>query len=74
MERMGRAMLPALKVAHGRMPTRTRVVQFGEGGFLRAFVDAMIDAANEKAGMDAGVAVVQPIPHGLVEELRAFPV
>lgn len=71
MERLGRAMLPALKVAHGRMPTRTRVVQFGEGGFLRAFVDAMIDAANEKAGMDAGVAVVQPIPRGLVEELRA---
>ena len=71
MERMGRAMLPALKVAHGRMPTRTRVVQFGEGGFLRAFVDAMIDAANEKADMDAGVAVVQPIPRGLVEELRA---
>ena len=34
-----------------------RILQFGEGNFLRAFVDWQIDIANEKGVMDAGVAV-----------------
>ena len=38
-----------------------RILQFGEGNFLRAFVDWQIDIANEKGVMDAGVAVCQPI-------------
>lgn len=33
-----------------------RILQFGEGNFLRAFVDWQIDIANEKGVMDAGVA------------------
>ncbi len=37
-----------------------RVLQFGEGNFLRAFADWMIDVANEKGVMDAAVAVVKP--------------
>ena len=37
-----------------------RVLQFGEGVFLRAFVDDFIDQMNEKAGFDSKVAVVQP--------------
>lgn len=35
-----------------------RILQFGEGNFLRAFVDWQIDIANEKGVTDAGVAVV----------------
>ena len=38
-----------------------RILQFGEGNFLRAFVDWQIDIANEKGVMNAGVAVCQPI-------------
>ncbi len=38
-----------------------RILQFGEGNFLRAFVDWQIEIANEKGVMDAGVAVCQPI-------------
>ena len=38
-----------------------KVLQFGEGNFLRAFVDYMIDVANEKGAMDASVVLVQPI-------------
>ena len=38
-----------------------RILQFGDGNFLRAFVDWQIDIANEKGVMDAGVAVCQPI-------------
>ena len=38
-----------------------RVLQFGEGNFLRAFVDYFIDCMNEKAGFNSKVCVVQPI-------------
>ncbi len=37
-----------------------RILQFGEGNFLRAFFDWMIDVANEKGITDASVAVVSP--------------
>ncbi len=38
-----------------------KILQFGEGNFLRAFVDWQIDIANEKGVMNSGVAVCQPI-------------
>lgn len=47
-----------------------KVIQFGEGNFLRAFVDYLIDKLNKEAGFNAGVAVVQPINAGLVEMLN----
>ncbi|MBB5189922.1 tagaturonate reductase [Silvimonas terrae] len=37
-----------------------RFLQFGEGNFLRAFVDWQIDLLNERTGLDAGVVVVRP--------------
>lgn len=40
-----------------------RVLQFGEGNFLRAFVDYFIDMINEKAGFNSKVVLVQPIPN-----------
>ena len=44
-----------------------KVMQFGEGNFLRAFVDYFFDIANEKAGYDGKVVLVQPIAAGLTE-------
>lgn len=41
-----------------------RFVQFGEGNFLRAFVDYGIDVANEEKGFNSSVAVVIPIAAG----------
>lgn len=41
-----------------------RVLQFGEGNFLRGFVDWMIDKLNKEADFDCGVVVVQPLPNG----------
>lgn len=38
-----------------------KVFQFGEGNFLRAFVDWQFDIANEKGVMDAGIAVITPL-------------
>lgn len=41
-----------------------KVIQFGEGNFMRAFVDYFIDEMNEKAGFNGKVVLVQPIPNG----------
>ena len=49
----------------------TRIIQFGEGNFLRAFVDWIIWNTNRKTDFNAGVAVVQPIPKGMAEVLNA---
>lgn len=38
-----------------------RVLQFGEGNFLRAFADYFIDMMNEKVGFNSKVVLVQPI-------------
>ena len=46
-----------------------KVLQFGEGGFLRGFVDWMLQIANEKGVFDGGVCVVQPIKNGLCDVL-----
>ncbi|MBX4260618.1 tagaturonate reductase [Clostridium estertheticum] len=47
-----------------------RVLQFGEGNFLRAFVDWQIDKMNKEAGFNGSVVVVQPIENGLVDMLN----
>ncbi|MDO4483556.1 MAG: tagaturonate reductase [Clostridia bacterium] len=47
-----------------------KVLQFGEGNFLRAFVDYMIDIANEKTDLDAGIVLVKPITFGSLEGFR----
>ncbi|NMM49688.1 tagaturonate reductase [Marinigracilibium pacificum] len=46
-----------------------KVVQFGEGNFLRAFADWMIQKLNDEISYNAGVAVVQPIENGMVDML-----
>ncbi|WP_312947174.1 tagaturonate reductase [Superficieibacter sp.] len=38
-----------------------RIIQFGEGNFLRAFIDWQIDLLNENTDLDAGVVIVRPI-------------
>ena len=44
-----------------------KVLQFGEGNFLRAFVDYFFDCANEKAGWNGKCVLMQPIAPGLTE-------
>lgn len=41
----------------------TTIMQFGEGNFLRAFVDWQIDKLNEQTGLNAGVAIIRPIDY-----------
>jgi len=47
-----------------------RIIQFGEGNFLRAFVDWIVWNMNGKADFNASVVVVQPIAQGMVDMLN----
>ena len=46
-----------------------KIIQFGEGGFLRGFVDWILQEMNEKTDFDASCVVVQPIRDGLCDRL-----
>ena len=48
-----------------------RVIQFGEGGFLRGFVDWMLQKLNESGSWDGSVVIVQPIEKGMCDVLSA---
>lgn len=48
-----------------------RVIQFGEGGFLRGFADWMLQKVNECSDFDGSVVVVQPIENGMCDMLSA---
>ena len=61
----------ALNRTNNQVNTYTeRILQFGEGNFLRAFANWMIHEMNKKAGFDAGVVAVQPIDQGLIKMLN----
>ena len=47
-----------------------RIIQFGEGGFLRGFVDWIVQLTNEASDFDASVVVVQPIEKGMCDMLE----
>ena len=48
-----------------------RIIQFGEGNFLRAFVDWIIYNMDQKTDFNSSVVVVQPIDKGMVDMLNA---
>ena len=50
---------------------KEKIIQFGEGGFLRGFCDWMIQIANEKTDFNGAVTVVQPIQNGMCDMLSA---
>ena len=45
-------------------------IQFGEGNFIRAFVDHCIQLLNEKTEFNGKVSVIQPIEYGNIELLK----
>ena len=47
-----------------------RIIQFGEGAFLRGFFDWMLQLINEASDFDASAVVVQPIGKGLCQRLE----
>lgn len=49
---------------------KIKIMQFGEGNFLRAFVEWILQDLNDKGAICADVAVVQPMPTGRVKDLE----
>ncbi len=47
-----------------------KIIQFGEGGFLRGFADWMLQHINEKTDFDGKVVVVQPLELGRCDMLE----
>jgi tagaturonate reductase len=47
-----------------------KVVQFGEGNFLRAFVDYAFQILNKEVDFNAGIAMVQPLKDGMVNMIN----
>ena len=63
-------MRPLNKQTAPKAERTERIIQFGEGNFLRAFVDWIIYNMNEKADFNSSVVVVQPIEMGMVDMLN----
>lgn len=51
------------------LKSKISIMQFGEGNFLRAFVDDFIQELNTLKMIDEGIVVVQPVPFGRVAYL-----
>jgi len=64
MERLNRTNAPQAK------RYTEKVIQFGEGNFLRAFIEWIIWKTNQKTDFNGSVVVVQPIEKGMVEWLN----
>ena len=64
MERLNRKSAPQAK------QYTEKVIQFGEGNFLRAFIEWIIWKTNQKTDFNGSVVVVQPIEKGMVEWLN----
>lgn len=47
-----------------------RIIQFGEGNFLRAFTDWIIDKMNKELEFNSGVLVIQPRNSTLINKLN----
>lgn len=47
-----------------------KIIQFGEGNFLRAFTCWLVDIMNEKKFFDGAIQIVQPLPNGTSDLLN----
>jgi len=59
-----------IQEVHRRQKHTEKILQFGEGNFLRAFTDWMIDKMNKEIDFDGGIVVVQPLESGLINMLN----
>lgn len=48
-----------------------KIIQFGEGNFLRGFADWIVQLVNETSDFDGGVVAVQPLKDGMCDCLEA---
>ncbi len=61
-------MKPITEVVEKQFSERKeRILQFGGGNFLRAFVDWMVELGNRQGLLDTSIVIVQPIAQGLAD-------
>lgn len=48
-------------MAETMLPRAIKIVQFGDGVFLRGFIDWMVQRMNDKAGFNGGVCVIKAV-------------
>jgi len=60
---------PLNQKTHKKTLRPERIIQFGEGNFLRAFIDWIVYHMNEKTDFNGSVVVVQPIEKGMTCQL-----
>lgn len=48
-----------------------KIIQFGEGNFLRAFIGYAFQELNKAVNFNAGIAVVQPIEKGMIDLINS---
>lgn len=54
------------------MNNRTeKIIQFGEGGFLRGFADWILQNVDDKTDFNASAVIVQPIKEGMCDTLTS---
>ncbi len=56
-----------IKELHSKTKRPEKILQFGEGNFLRAFTDYLVDVMNEQGLFDGSVVICQPIKNGLCD-------
>ncbi len=56
----------ALKMGIEKNERPVKVLQFGEGNFLRAFIDWMVDSMNSKGLFNGKISIVQPLAQGMI--------
>ena len=75
METLNRKLLPSIHTPDLEIGPQkeypVKVMQFGEGNFLRAFIDWMIDKSNEAGKFNGMVQLVQPLPQGTADLINA---
>lgn len=65
------AELEAITSVNQKTTRPEKILQYGEGNFLRAFVDWMIDILNEKTDFNGSIVQVQPLDRGMAEMINA---
>lgn len=58
------------KAVSGKKERDVKILQFGEGNFLRAFADHMVDIANETGDFNGDIVIVKPTARGNLNVFR----
>ena len=66
----GPAISAGVKVGNLRTDMPEKIIQFGEGNFLRAFVDWMVNALNAGDAFNGSVVIAQPLNAGLADMIN----